>query len=288
VTEARQGLNSRRPIGPAEQLVLTKVRELGADKDDRFIDPDKLPEFGQNVSLFDAALEKNAVERGWFNQRPSKVVAGWVGRGVLAIVAGVIALIAGLNIPFSGLTLIGVAAIVGGVVLLGIARVMPAVTMSGAMIRAMLAAYRRTLEKTMAQARSMDQVVAESGLTWLDTPNQAVVWGTALGLQADIETVLGRSLEDVREGRTTTTGAAPYFPLWWQSSSGGGVSCPNRFISPRNSISSCSPSSFGSHSAMYGNMTMCDRVCRFGHGLRFDARASAISFCIFARIVSAV
>jgi len=220
VTEARQGLNSRRPIGPAEQLVLTKVRELGADKDDRFIDPDKLPEFGQNVSLFDAALEKNAVERGWFNQRPSKVVAGWVGRGVLAIVAGVIALIAGLNIPFSGLTLIGVAAIVGGVVLLGIARVMPAVTMSGAMIRAMLAAYRRTLEKTMAQARSMDQVVAESGLTWLDTPDQAVVWGTALGLQADIETVLGRSLEDVREGRTTTTGAAPYFPLWWQSSSG--------------------------------------------------------------------
>jgi uncharacterized membrane protein YgcG len=219
-TEARQGLNSRRPIGPAEQLVLTKVRELGGETDDRFIDPDKLPEFGQNVSLFDTALEKNAVERGWFKDPPSKVVAGWVGRGVLAIVAGVIALIAGLNIPFSGLTLIGGAAIVGGVLLLGIARVMPAVTMSGAMIRAMLAAYRRTLEKTMAQARSMDQVVAESGLTWLDTPDQAVVWGTALGLQADIETVLGRSLEDIREGRTATTGATPYFPLWWQSSSG--------------------------------------------------------------------
>jgi predicted membrane protein DUF2207 len=219
-TEARQGLNSRRPIGPAEQLALTKILELGEKDADRFIDPDKLPEFGQNVSLFDTALERNAVDRGWFNQQPSKVVASWVGRGVLAIVAGVIALIAGLNIPFAGLTLIGVAAVAGGVVLLGIARVMPAVTMSGAMIRAMLAAYRRTLAKTMAQARSMDQVVKDSGLTWLDTPDQAVVWGTALGLQADIEAVLGRSLEDVREGRTANAGVAPYFPIWWQSSSG--------------------------------------------------------------------
>ena len=72
--------------------------------------------------------------------------------------------------------------------------------MPGAMIRAMLAAYRRTLEKTMAQARSMQQVVDEAGLDWLETPDQAVVWGTALGLQDEIEGVLERSLEDVREG----------------------------------------------------------------------------------------
>ena len=78
---------------------------------------------------------------------------------------------------------------------------MPAVSLPGAMIRAMLAAYRRTLKKTMDQARSMDQVVAEAGLPWLETPDQAVVWGTALGLHEEIEDVLGRSLEDQREGR---------------------------------------------------------------------------------------
>ena len=100
-----------------------------------------------------------------------------------------------------------------------VAQAMPAVTMSGAMIRAMLAAYRRTLQKTMAQARSMQQVVDEAGLAWLDTPDQAVVWGTALGLQGDIEGVLSRSLEDVRAGRTTSAGI-PYFPYWYQSSSG--------------------------------------------------------------------
>jgi hypothetical protein len=96
---------------------------------------------------------------------------------------------------------------------------MPAVTMPGAMIRAMLAAYRRTLEKTMAQARSMQQVVDEAGLDWLDTPDQAVVWGTALGLQKEIEGVLERSLEDVRRGGTSP-GFVPYFPAWYQGSSG--------------------------------------------------------------------
>ena len=67
---------------------------------------------------------------------------------------------------------------------------MPSVTMPGAMVRAMLAAYRRTLQKTMEQARSMQQVVDEAGLAWLETPDQAVVWGTALGLQGEIEDVL--------------------------------------------------------------------------------------------------
>ena len=98
------------------------------------------------------------------------------------------------------------------------ARGMPAVTMTGAMIRAMLAAYRRTLQKTMAQARSMQQVVDEAGLAWLDTPDQAVVWGTALGLQHEIEGVLSRSLEDVRPGQSS--GVIPYFPIWYQTSSG--------------------------------------------------------------------
>ena len=228
-TEAQRRLNGRRPTGPAETVALTKIRALG-ERTDGFIASSDLPSFGTDVATFDTALERNAVDRGWFGERPSKVVSRWAGRGVLAAVAGGIALFLGFQIPFAGLTLIGAAAIAGGVILLFLSRVMPAVTMSGAMIRAMLAAYRRTLQKTMAQARSMDQVVAESGLDWLETPDQAVVWGTALGLQGEIEGVLSRSLEDVREGRTATTGAAPYFPVWWQSSSGvpfasaGGVS----------------------------------------------------------------
>jgi uncharacterized membrane protein YgcG len=218
VVEAQRARNARRPIGPAEETALTSLRGLAVGEDGDFITPEDLPKFGSEVADFDKALEEHVVSRGWFAEKPSKVVGRWTGRGVLAIVAGVIALIAGLNIPLSGLTLIGIAAIVGGIVVVGFAQAMPAVTMPGAMIRAMLAAYRRTLQKTMAQARSMDQVVAEAGFDWLDTPDQAVVWGTALGLQGEIEGVLARSLEDVKQGQAT--GAVPYFPIWYQNSSG--------------------------------------------------------------------
>ena len=150
--------------------------------------------------------------------KPSKVILRWAGRGILVIIAGVLAIAAGFSIPASGLVLIGGAAVLAGIVILVIARSMPSVTMAGAMIRAMLAAYRRTLQKTMEQARSMQQVVETAGLPWLETPDQAVVWGTALGLQGEIEAVLQRSLEDVRE--EPSRAPTMYFPAWYTTSSG--------------------------------------------------------------------
>ena len=216
--EARRARNARRPIGPAEEYALRELRELG-EQHDGFIDADELPTFGTSVGTFDARLESHVVKRRWMVEKPSKVVARWTGRGVLAIVAGVVALIIGFNVPMSGLVLIGVAAIVGGVAIAIVARSMPTVTMAGAMIRAMLAAYRRTLHKTMEQARSMQAVVDGAGLSWLETPDQAVVWGTALGLQDDIEAVLKRSLDDVKD--SPTLASSTYFPTWYRTSDGG-------------------------------------------------------------------
>jgi uncharacterized membrane protein YgcG len=218
-TEAQRARNSRRPIGPAEELALGHLQKLGESGDGAFIAPEDLPKFGADVPAFDSSLESHVVERGWFVEKPSKVVATWTGRGILTIIGGGIVTFAGVGIPMSGLVLVGLAALLGGVIVIAFARAMPAVTMSGAMMRAMLAAYKRTLQKTMAQARSMQQVVDEAGLSWLDTPDQAVVWGTALGLQGEIEGVLSRSLDDVRAGRTTG-GVVPYFPFWYQTSSG--------------------------------------------------------------------
>lgn len=217
-TEAQRARNARRPIGPAEELALADLRSIGGSSEGSYIEPDDVTKFGAKVAGFDRALEGHVVARGWFAQKPSSVVMGWVARGVVAIVIASVALVAGLSIPASGLTLIGVAGIIGGIVIILFAWFMPAVTMSGAMIRAMLAAYRRTLQKTMAQARSMQQVVSEAGLDWLDTPDQAVVWGTALGLQGEIEGVLSRSLEDVQRGRAG--GYVPWFPIWYQGSGG--------------------------------------------------------------------
>jgi uncharacterized membrane protein YgcG len=213
--EAQRALNARRPTGPAEALALRELRSVAKDGQ---ISPEDLPKFGTHVAAFDKALEAHVVDKGWFAEKPSAVVSRWVGRGILAIIAGGIGVYAGFNVPIAGLTLVGGAAVAGGIVILVFARTMPAVTMPGAIVRAMLAAYRRTLEKTMVKARSMQQVVAEAGLAWLETPDQAIVWATALGLQHQIEGVLQRSLEDVKEGRVS--GATPYFPFWYQTSGG--------------------------------------------------------------------
>jgi uncharacterized membrane protein YgcG len=216
VEEARRRLNGRRPTGPAEAVALQRLR--GIDGSKKYIEPDDLPKFGTAVPAFDKALEEHVVARGWVVEKPSAVVSRWVIRGAIAVAAGIVALIVGFNVPMSGLVLVGVAAIVGGVVVMLFAQGMPSVTMPGAMIRAMLAAYKRTLHKTMEQARSMQQVVDEAGLDWLVTPDQAIVWGTALGLQSDIEDVLKRSLDDVGAGRAVAS--ATYFPGWYTNSDG--------------------------------------------------------------------
>src|SRR4029078_831373 len=129
-----------------------------------YIEPSRLLEFGAAVPKFDQALEDEVVARGWSREKPSAAVGRWTARAAIALVVGLVAGFAGLNLPSNGLLLVGVAIVVGAVVMGVLARSMPAVSLMGAMIRAMLAAYRRTLKKTMDQARSMEQVVAEGGL----------------------------------------------------------------------------------------------------------------------------
>jgi uncharacterized membrane protein YgcG len=218
VTRARQARNDARALGPAERLVRDKLAGMGGTSDG-YIEPDELLKFGTSVPAFNTALEREAVARGWFREKPSAAVARWTGRGVIAAVVGGVAIVGGITMPSSGLILIGVGLVVGGVIVLVLARSMPAVSLPGAMIRAMLAAYRRTLKKTMDQARSMDQVVAEAGLPWLETPDQAVVWGTALGLHDEIEEVLGRAFDDLRDERVAP--GTVWLPTWYGTRSGG-------------------------------------------------------------------
>ena len=218
--EARRARNSVRPIGKAEDLARRHLAVLGHDG---YIKPDDLAAgFASSVPKFDEALEGEAIAGGWFREKPSTARRRWMLRGTIALFAGIGGLVAGLNIPSNGLTLIGGAALVAGIALIVMSNWMPAVSIPGSMIRAMLAAYRRTLEKTMAQSRSMDEVVEKAQLAWLQTPDQAVVWGTALGLEKEIEGVLERSLDDVTNGRAAAT--STYFPIWYGTGSPGTAS----------------------------------------------------------------
>jgi hypothetical protein len=214
VEQARLERVRRRPMDGATEYLHRQLHTLGGSE--AYIDPKDLLKLGSDVSGFNTRLESHVVRQGWFREAPSKVIGRWALGGVAALVLGVGTLIAGVNLPSSGIVLIGVALIVSAIFLFVLSGVMPARTKEGAMIVAMLEAYRRTLEKTMALARSMGEVVETSAIPLIEDPDDAVVWGVALGLQDEVQGVLERSAEDLATGSNTTG----YFPLWYSSGSG--------------------------------------------------------------------
>ncbi|MBM4408348.1 MAG: DUF2207 domain-containing protein [Chloroflexi bacterium] len=215
IDDRQRVINQHRPLGKAERAALEQIRMLGLEDDDRYIDPKALRRFGSITVRFDHLLEQAAVDNGWFTDRPRRVRNHWFKRGAQEILLAVVVLLIAAVLPSGGLTLLGASILLAAIATVILAPKMPARTLPGAMIRAMLAAYRRTLAATMAGARSMNQVVDEARLPWLETPDQAVVWGTAVGLQPEIEAVLGRSLEDLEAGRASP--ASTYLPGWYYS-----------------------------------------------------------------------
>jgi uncharacterized membrane protein YgcG len=214
-TDARRARNARRPLADAEVFALAELSGLTVDG---VVQPDDMPKFAESVTGFNDRLEKHVVAKRWFAKRPSDVANGWFLGAIGVVVLGLVPGAIGWFLPSGGLVMLGGALVAAGIVVAVIGGWMPAVTMSGAMIRAMLAAYRRTLEKTMIQARSMQQVVDEAQLDWLETPDQAVVWGVALGLHREVEEVLERSIEDVRDG---VSRSPAYFPTWYMAVADG-------------------------------------------------------------------
>ena len=171
--------------------------------------------WGLNSALggIKSELEKEAVRLGWLTRLPVPVIRRWSVIGGAEILVGGLALFGGFAIPMSGLTLLGAATVLGGLVTIGFGQAMSKRTGAGAYVDAMLKAYRRTLKKTMEQARSMNEVVADPSVRlWADTPDKAVVWGLALGLHREVADILRRGLEDPTAAAAGAQSA--YYPVW--------------------------------------------------------------------------
>ena len=156
-------------------------------------------------------LESLAVQKGWLTGRPTRVIGLWM---TVAVAAGVLAIPLFMwtsALDASGGFLGGAALIVAAVIMGVIAWFMPCRTRLGAMLQAMLAAYKRTLQMTMAQSGSMDEVVGRKALPWVTTPDAAMAWGIALGLDSEVEAVLGRTI-----GASQATGRqVGWYPVWF-------------------------------------------------------------------------
>ena len=175
------------------------------------------------------AFEAEAVRLGWLARLPGPSINRMTAIGVgIALLGAGIGWI-GIAVPMSGALMVGGALVIGGIGTVLFGRAMSQRTQAGAYVDAMLKAYRRTLQKTMDQARSMDEVVAQPEVALLaDTPDKAVVWSLALGLHDEVAAVLARGLEERR--RETGSPAGASYPRWlgstpgtaWSASSGGG------------------------------------------------------------------
>ena len=213
------GSDGRTPLGDPQEEAWHKIQRL-AGSDNR-LTRTSLWRVNDELGTVKRALEQQAVRIGWLERMPGPSIGRMVGIGIGVAVIGGGLVFAGIAIPMSGLVLLGGALILGGLAIVGFGTAMSQRTDAGAYVDAMLTAYRRTLRKTMEQARSMGEVVENPEVATLaDTPDKAVVWGLALGLHDEVSSLIARGLAEQRTATGSTAGA--YYPMWLGSSSSDG------------------------------------------------------------------
>ena len=145
VDDPRIRLNRRNPTSPAEDYALDELGDASEEEGGvRVLDKTALLEFGKSVGDFDERLEAELVRRGWFIKAPGKVTGRWRLIGGVEVVAAIVAFWVGTTLPSGGFTLLALGLGAAGVFTFILAGAMPARTLPGATMKAMLAAYRRT------------------------------------------------------------------------------------------------------------------------------------------------
>jgi uncharacterized membrane protein YgcG len=213
--ELRAAVADDRGLARPEREAWAAIKRLAAGSDR--LTRERLWRVNGELGEVRNTLEDEALRLGWFTQLPSKAIGRmtWTGVGTAVVGAGALGL--GIIMPMSGAVMFGAALLLGGIGVMGFGQAMSRRTPKGAYVDAMLKAYRRTLQKTMDQARSMGEVVANPEVARLaNTPDKAVVWGLALGLHDEIAALLARGLEEQRSTTGSTAGA--YYPAWIGSS----------------------------------------------------------------------
>jgi uncharacterized membrane protein YgcG len=163
------------------------------------------------IKTFKSDLERLAVSSRWLTGRPSSVTTRWAILGVLELVAAWPLILWSQTLDASGGYLGAAGLIVAGIVTLITAYFMPSRTPAGSMLRAMLLAYRQTLRMALQQSSSMNEVVARRPLPWVDSPDAAMAWGVAFGLDDEIDGVMHRTVGAMEAAPS----AALWFPVWY-------------------------------------------------------------------------
>ncbi len=157
--------------------------------------------------LFGTLLQTYATRHGWTAGLPLRARMHWYWVAIREAAVGIVVSVVGSAVDAQPLVWLGGGILAGALVTALAAPAMAALSPLGASMRAQLAAYRRTLAATFEQAGSLDEARTASRLEWLETPDQTLVWGVALGLRKEIEAMMERV------GRDGTT---RYAPSWYR------------------------------------------------------------------------
>jgi uncharacterized membrane protein YgcG len=207
-------------VGGAEGTLLGAIEARAPE--DGYVPPTDLYELRDAFDSFKRKLEHRAVELRWLRSVPSTVVPPWALLGGFEIAVAAFIGLLWLTIEASGLLVLTLGLALAGVITVVVAYFMPARTKLGSMLYAMLAAYRRTLQKTMDQAESMGEIVKAKALPWVETPDQVMAWAVAFGLNDELEKVLKRSMTAPAAASGRASGVASdaiWAPSWWRAGS---------------------------------------------------------------------
>jgi uncharacterized protein (TIGR04222 family) len=101
--------------------------------------------FRQRLDAVEDSLYADAMRQGWFSGRPDEVRRRWSGLGVLVIVLG--AVLTYVLARFTHAGLVGVAVVLGGLVIMASAPRMPARTPKGTAVLRRVRGFRTVIEK---------------------------------------------------------------------------------------------------------------------------------------------
>ncbi|MGQ0608896.1 MAG: TPM domain-containing protein [Chloroflexota bacterium] len=215
--EVHAGTHDDRELAPPELEAWERIRQHAGGSN--LLTRERLWRVNGVLDASKRDLESAAVSIGWLARMPGPSITRMTAVGIGLALLGGIVIFVGISVPMSGAVMLGGALVLGGLGTAGFGRAMSQRTPQGAYVDAMLTAYRRTLRKTMEQARSFGEVVERPEVAALaNTPDKAVVWGMALGLHDEVASLLARGLEDQRQATGSPAGA--YYPRWLGSTPG--------------------------------------------------------------------
>jgi uncharacterized membrane protein YgcG len=206
-------------ILPAPEAALRDAIAAKGKRHKGVVAPNSMSHLIHAFYVFKSGLEAEAVAQGWLTTKPGDVILNWGLLGGLEIGLAIVVGFFWFVFGASGIIVAALAVGSAGGATIILANWMPCRTRQGAILWSMLAAYRRTLQLTMAQAASMGDVVKAKALPWVSTPDQVMAWSVAFGLDTELEGVLCRSLTNPDDA--TNTPASAWHPMWWVDSSTG-------------------------------------------------------------------